>query len=82
VGGGQEAVFTIRGLFLEYFGDIQREREREIDREVMAIFLFWERNFGFLFFLNYLVTGTYFWLSRLRTYLTFHVGFQTGLKFK
>jgi hypothetical protein len=47
-GGGQEAVFTIRGLFLEYFGDIQRARE--IDREVMAIFLFWERNFGFLFF--------------------------------
>jgi uncharacterized membrane protein YciS (DUF1049 family) len=34
------------------------------------------------FFLNYLVTGTYFWLSRLRTYLTFHLGFQTGLKFK
>jgi hypothetical protein len=28
-GGGQEAVFTIRGLFLEYFGDIQRERERD-----------------------------------------------------
>ena len=51
-GGGQEAVFTIRGLFLEYFGDIQRARE--IDREVMAIFLFWERNFGFLFFFELL----------------------------